>query len=122
MIRISVTTAITDHPDSYLKQLVQLGADCLDFGNGASFAGVKEQGYPDLDALAEAKAQAPLLRARYQPCDAARSVGEIHAQSPGIGEGAGQYRERHEGLRRSGHPDRKAAVCRGYVRSPDDPI
>ncbi|TDF93774.1 mannonate dehydratase [Paenibacillus piri] len=51
MIRISVTTARVDHPDNYLKQLVQLGADCLDFGRGSSFAGVKEQGYPDLDEL-----------------------------------------------------------------------
>ncbi|MCY9697357.1 mannonate dehydratase [Paenibacillus alginolyticus] len=51
MIRISISTARVDHPDSYLKQLVQLGADCLDFGNGSSFVGVKEQGYPDLDEL-----------------------------------------------------------------------
>jgi mannonate dehydratase len=37
--------------ESYLKQVTQLGADCIDFGNGGSFPGVKEQGYPDLDEL-----------------------------------------------------------------------
>lgn len=51
MMRIAVTTMSTDMPDEFLKQLVQLGVDCLDYGNGACFAGVKEQGYPDLDAL-----------------------------------------------------------------------
>ena len=29
----------------------QLGADCIDFGGGDDFPGVKEQGYPDLDEL-----------------------------------------------------------------------
>jgi mannonate dehydratase len=37
--------------DSYLRQVVQLGADCIDFGNCGTFPGVKEQGYPDLDEL-----------------------------------------------------------------------
>ena len=32
--------------DSYLKQVTQLGADCIDFGGGNSFPGVEEQGYP----------------------------------------------------------------------------
>ena len=32
--------------DSYLKQVTQLGADCIDFGNDGSFPGVNEQGYP----------------------------------------------------------------------------
>ena len=41
--------------DSYLRQVVQLGADCLDFGNCSSFAGTKEQGYPDLDELLKTK-------------------------------------------------------------------
>ena len=35
--------------DSYLKQVTQLGADCIDFGQGNAFPGIKEQGYPDLD-------------------------------------------------------------------------
>ena len=37
--------------ETYLKQVTQLGADCIDFGNDGSFPGVKEQGYPDLDEL-----------------------------------------------------------------------
>ena len=50
MMRISV-----GHPavvtDDYLRRVAQLGVDCLDFGTGAWFAGVEEQGYPDLDEL-----------------------------------------------------------------------
>jgi mannonate dehydratase len=34
-----------------LRQVTQLGADCLDFGGGEDFPGVKEQGYPDLDEV-----------------------------------------------------------------------
>ena len=41
--------------DRYLKQVTQLGADCIDFGSGAWFPGVKEQGYPDLDAVIKAR-------------------------------------------------------------------
>lgn len=41
--------------DSYLKQVTQLGADCIDFGRDESFPGVKEQGYPDLDELLKMK-------------------------------------------------------------------
>ena len=37
--------------DSYLKQVTQLGADCIDFGSDTSFPGVKEQGYPELDEV-----------------------------------------------------------------------
>jgi mannonate dehydratase len=40
-----------DLSDRYLKQVTQLGADCIDFGSGAWFPGTKEQGYPDLDAV-----------------------------------------------------------------------
>ena len=43
--------------DSYLKQVTQLGADCIDFGNGGAFPGVNEQGYPDLDELLKIKKQ-----------------------------------------------------------------
>lgn len=49
MIRISVWNR--DLSDSYLRQVTQLGADCIDFGSGSAFPGVKEQGYPDLDAV-----------------------------------------------------------------------
>ena len=41
--------------DSYLKQVTQLGADCIDFGGGSAFPGVEEQGYPDLDELLKIK-------------------------------------------------------------------
>jgi len=53
MIKISVWHR--DLSDSYLKQVTQLGADCLDFGQGEFFPGVKEQGYPDLDELLKIK-------------------------------------------------------------------
>ena len=35
----------------YLRQVTQLGAEYIDFGSGAWFPGVEEQGYPDLDAV-----------------------------------------------------------------------
>ncbi len=44
-----------DLSDAYLTQVTQLGADCIDFIQGASLPGVKEQGYPDLDALLRIK-------------------------------------------------------------------
>jgi mannonate dehydratase len=37
--------------DAYLRQVTQLGADCIDFGSDTSFPGVAEQGYPDLDEV-----------------------------------------------------------------------
>lgn len=49
MIRISVWHR--DLSDRYLRQVTQLGADCIDFGQGSAFPGVVEQGYPDLDEL-----------------------------------------------------------------------
>lgn len=53
MIKISVWDG--DLSDSYLRQVAQLGADCIDFGRCDSFPGVKEQGYPDLDELIKIK-------------------------------------------------------------------
>ena len=41
--------------ESYLRFVTQLGVDCLDFGQGNFFPGVKEQGYPDLDDLLKIK-------------------------------------------------------------------
>ena len=41
--------------ESYLKQVTQLGADCIDFGGGNAFPGVDEQGYPDLDEVLKIK-------------------------------------------------------------------
>ncbi len=40
-----------DLSDVYLRQMTQLGAEYIDFGNADAFPGVKEQGYPDLDAV-----------------------------------------------------------------------
>jgi len=37
--------------DSYLRKMVQLGADCLDFGRGDFWPGVDQKGYPDLDEV-----------------------------------------------------------------------
>lgn len=51
MMKVSVTANYFDLTDQDLKQMSQLGVDCIDFGNGSSFPGVKEQGYPDLDKL-----------------------------------------------------------------------
>jgi mannonate dehydratase len=48
MMRISVWHR--DLSDSYLRQVTQLGADCIDFGSADAFPGAAEQGYPDLDA------------------------------------------------------------------------
>ncbi|MBL7199221.1 MAG: mannonate dehydratase [Anaerolineae bacterium] len=49
MMRISVWNQ--DLSDRYLRQVTQLGADCIDFGGGDAFPGVREQGYPDLDGV-----------------------------------------------------------------------
>jgi mannonate dehydratase len=53
MMRISVWH--NDLSESYLRQISQLGADCVDCGQGDFFPGVKEQGYPDLDELLKLK-------------------------------------------------------------------
>ncbi|KAB2490046.1 TIM barrel protein [Priestia endophytica] len=55
MMKVSITTNRTDLSDRDLKQLSQIGVDCLDFGKGSSFVGVSEQGYPDLDELLKLK-------------------------------------------------------------------
>ena len=49
MMRISVWDSGLS--DSYLRQVTQLGVDCIDFGSAGAFPSVKEQGYPDLDEL-----------------------------------------------------------------------
>ncbi|WP_248924355.1 mannonate dehydratase [Paenibacillus hamazuiensis] len=55
MMKISVTSISCDLTDTDLKQMSQLGVDCIDFGIGSSFPGVKEQGYPDLDRVLKLK-------------------------------------------------------------------
>ena len=49
MINISVWNG--NLSDGYLRSIVQLGADFIDFGSAESFPGVAEQGFPDLDAV-----------------------------------------------------------------------
>ena len=49
MIGIAVGT--TDFSDTTLKRLTQLGVDCIDAHFDDDVPGVREQGYPDLDAL-----------------------------------------------------------------------
>ena len=54
-MKVSVTVNTTDLTDLDLQQMSQLGVDCIDFGVGNSFGGVKEQGFPDLDKLVQLK-------------------------------------------------------------------
>jgi mannonate dehydratase len=42
-----------DLSEGYLRQVTQLGAECIDLGRGDAFPGVAEQGYPDLDGVLE---------------------------------------------------------------------
>ena len=49
MIRIAV--GATDFSDTTLKRLTQLGVDCIDAHVDDDVPGVRERGYPDLDAL-----------------------------------------------------------------------
>jgi mannonate dehydratase len=53
MMRISVWDGGLS--DNYLRQVVQLGADCIDFGGANTFPGAREQGYPDLGELLKIK-------------------------------------------------------------------
>lgn len=55
MMKLSIAVGSCDLSDSDLKQLSQLGVDCIDLKEGASIPGVKEQGYPDLDRLLQLK-------------------------------------------------------------------
>ncbi|MDF2926012.1 MAG: mannonate dehydratase [Paenibacillaceae bacterium] len=55
MMRVSIQVKSCDLDDSDLKQMCQLGVDCLDLTMGGSFPGVREQGYPDLDRLLQLK-------------------------------------------------------------------
>ncbi|NEU31305.1 mannonate dehydratase [bacterium LRH843] len=54
-MKVSITTNNFHLEERDLQQLCQLGVDCIDFGNGSSFPGVKEQGYPDLAELLKMK-------------------------------------------------------------------
>ena len=50
-MRVSVFKHNAELTDTYLQQMVALGADAIDFGNDKDMPGVKEQGYPDLDGV-----------------------------------------------------------------------
>jgi len=41
--------------NSYLRLMVQLGVDCIDFNQGTDFPGVRERGYPDLEEVKKIK-------------------------------------------------------------------
>ena len=53
MIRISASAG--DLSDSHLRRITQLGVDAVDFGEARDLPGVRDRGYPDLDALIEIK-------------------------------------------------------------------
>ena len=53
MIRISASAG--DLSDSHLRRITQLGVDAVDLGEARDLPGVRERGYPDLDALIEIK-------------------------------------------------------------------
>ena len=64
--------------ESYLKQVTQLGADCIDFGNGGAFPGVNEQGYPDSGRSAKNKETDPFMGTRHQPRNAPEHHRKVH--------------------------------------------
>lgn len=51
MIRVAVFKHRAELTDTYLQQMVALGADCIDFGGDSDMPGVADQGYPDLDQV-----------------------------------------------------------------------
>ena len=51
MMRISAGAG--DLSDSYLRRITQLGVDAVEFGEARELPGVRERGYPDLDAMVE---------------------------------------------------------------------
>ena len=60
-----------DLSESYLRYVTQLGVDCLDFGAGDYFPGVKEQGLSRLGRRDKNKKKNPFLGAGLQPRDPA---------------------------------------------------
>lgn len=51
MMRISVFKHNAELTDTWLRQMVALGADAIDFGGDNEMPGVTEQGYPDLNGV-----------------------------------------------------------------------
>lgn len=54
-MKVSITLNHFKLSEKELRQLCQLGVDCIDFGVGSSIPGVEEQGFPDLDKLLKEK-------------------------------------------------------------------
>lgn len=50
-MKVSVFKHQAELTDTYLRQMVALGADAIDFGGDTDIPGVKEQGVPDLEGL-----------------------------------------------------------------------
>ncbi|WP_018922027.1 mannonate dehydratase [Salsuginibacillus kocurii] len=55
MMNISITTNRFELTEQDFKQMSQIGIDYVDFGNGQSFPGVNEEGFPDLDEVLKMK-------------------------------------------------------------------
>lgn len=55
MMKVSIQVPTCELSDIDLRQMCQLGVDCIDFTQGGSFPGVREQGFPDLDKLLQLK-------------------------------------------------------------------
>ena len=51
MMRVSAGAG--DLSDSYLRRITQLGVDAVELGEARDLPGVRERGYPDLDAMIE---------------------------------------------------------------------
>ena len=54
-VEVRISYGLSDLSVPNLKRFSQLGVDCVDFGSGDSWPGVKEQGFPDLDAVLQAR-------------------------------------------------------------------
>ena len=52
---MGISASAGDLSDSHLRRITQLGVGAIDFGEARDLPGVRERGYPDLDALIEIK-------------------------------------------------------------------
>ena len=74
----NITVGCGDLSDRYLKQITQLGVDCVDFGSGDSFPGVKETGLPGSGRTAQNQKENILMGAANQSRDLARYHREVY--------------------------------------------
>ena len=108
--------------DSYLKQVTQLGADCIDFGSGNSFPGVTEQGYPDLDEVIKIRKRIRSWGLDINRVTLARHHRDIYERVAGRGKRTGKHLQCLKGFRRSRRPHRKAAILGRYLQRNNDPL